>query len=481
MLGKLLRSSALSVLFSTFAFPLFFGCGSEKLQQKPQVDNRDKPNIILILADDMRYDDLQHMPKTQDLIVKEGIEYEKAFVTTPLCCPSRASILRGQYTHNHEVWENARGFPMFKRLGHERSTIATWLKEEGYQTALLGKYLNAYNQKDLRHVPPGWDQWRAMLEEASYYDYALSENGEPVRYGSAEADYSTDVLAGQAREIIRSSAAKDKPLFMYLAPSSPHGPGPPAPRHEGLFEDAQAQRPPSFDEADVSDKPGWIRKLPPLGADRKTYLDDVYRGRLGLFPSLDDLVEGVVEELESEGELENSYIFFSSDNGLLMGEHRIPEGKGPPYEESIRVPLAVRGPGIPAGRVTEQVALNIDLAPTFADLGGATAPSFVDGRSLKPTFAQSAPSWRTAFLVEYLRGQQGLPQHNTVRTAGGEKYVEYPSGAKVEREYYRLKEDPHELENAYPSADPNSIEELRERLETLEDCSGASCREAEGP
>jgi hypothetical protein len=127
--------------------------------------------------------------------VEEGIEYEKAFVTTPLCCPSRASILRGQYAHNHEVWENARGFPTFRRLGHERSTIATWLRKEGYETALLGKYLNAYDREDYRHVPPGWDEWRAMLEEAAYYDYTLSENGEPVRYGSAEADYST----GRAR------------------------------------------------------------------------------------------------------------------------------------------------------------------------------------------------------------------------------------------------------------------------------------------
>jgi arylsulfatase A-like enzyme len=481
MLGKLFRSIAIGALLLALAAPLLSGCGSDEARHKPQVKDQGKPNIIFILADDMRYDDLEHMPKTQNLIVKEGLEYEKAFATTPLCCPSRASILRGQYTHNHEIWENARGFPMFKRLGHERSTIATWLREEGYETALLGKYLNAYNWEDHRHVPPGWDEWCAMLAEAYYYDYTLSENGKPIRYGTSEADYSTDVLAGEAREIIRSSAGDDRPLFMYLAPSSPHGPGPPAPRHEGLFAEVQAPRPPSFDESDVSDKPGWVRKLPRLSADQKTYIDRVYRGHLRLLPSLDDLVAGVVEELKSAGELENTYLLFSSDNGLLMGEHRLAEGKGPPYEESIRVPLAVRGPGIPAGRTTDQVALNIDLAPTFADLGGAATPPFVDGRSLKPTFAQNAPSWRTTFLVEYLRGQHGLPQHNTIRTAGGEKYVEYPSGAKVEQEYYRLREDPYELENAYRYADPNRIEELRVLLEALKDCSGAGCREADGP
>ena len=469
-----------------------FGCSSEEeaptqkapteeVPAKRSVADRGKPNIILILADDMRYDDLQHMPKTRDLIVEEGIEYEKAFVTTPLCCPSRASILRGQYAHNHQIWENRDGFPTFRRLGHERSTIATWLKEEGYETALIGKYLNGYFSEDHNHVPPGWDEWRAMIEkQGSYFDYTLSDNGKPIRYGSAEADYSTDVFTREAREIIRASADKDRPLFMYLAPSSPHGPGLPAPRHEGLFENTQAQRSPSFDEADVSDKPGWVRRLPPLSADQKTYVDGVYRRHLGLLPSLDDLVEGVVEELESEGELENTYIFFSSDNGLLLGEHRIPDGKGPPYEESIRVPLVVRGPGIPAGRVTEQVALNIDLAPTFAELGGAAAPSFVDGRSLKPTFAQDASSWRTSFLVEFLRGQGRMPQHNTVRTAGGEKYVEYPRGAEVKEEYYRLSEDPYELENAYRKTDPDRIEELRERLEALKNCTKEGCREAEG-
>jgi arylsulfatase A-like enzyme len=457
---------------------LAFACAPERNKRPEEAAGR--PNIILILADDMRADDLEHMPNTQDLIVGEGIDYERAFVTTPLCCPSRASILRGQYTHNHEIWENARGFKTFKRLGHERSTIATWLKEEGYETALLGKYLNAYDWEDHRHVPPGWDVWRAMLSEAYYYDYTLSENGKPVHYSSAEADYSTDVLAREAREIIRSSAGDGKPLFMYLAPSSPHGPGPPAPRHEGLSEEVQAPRFPSFDEADVSDKPGWVRRLPRLSASDKAYVERVTRGHLGLLPSLDDLVAGVVEELEAAGELQNTYLFFSSDNGLLLGEHRIADGKGSPYEESIRVPLAVRGPGIPTGRTTDQIALNIDLAPTFADLSGATAPSFVDGRSLKPTFAQDTPSWRTAFLMEFLRGQAGMPQHNAIRTAGGEKYVEYSRGAEVEQEYYRLGVDPYELENVYRNADPNRIEELRARLEALKDCSGAGCREAEG-
>jgi len=464
------------------ALLLAFACSPERNERLEEPAER--PNIILILADDMRADDLEHMPKTQDLIVGEGVEYERAFATTPLCCPSRASILRGQYAHNHEIWNNRPpegGFEKFRSLGHEGSTVATWLKEEGYETALLGKYLNGYDWENRRHVPPGWDEWRAMLGGAIYYDYTLSENGKPVHYGTGETDYSTDVFAVKAREIIRSSAGADEPLFMYLAPSSPHGPGDPAPRHEGLFENEQAPRPPSFDEADVSDKPVKFGRLAPLSATQEARIDRTHRGQLRLLQSLDDLVAGVVEELRAAGELENTYLFLTSDNGLLLGEHRIAGGKGPPYEESIRVPLAVRGPGIPAGRVTEQMALNTDLAPTFADLGGATAPSFVDGRSLKPTFTQDAPSWRTAFLVEFLRGQGGMPQHDTIRTAGGEKYIQYPRGAnKIKEEYYRLNEDPYELENASRKADPARIEELRARLEALKSCAGATCREAEG-
>jgi N-acetylglucosamine-6-sulfatase len=473
---------ACTLVLSSVALLLAFGCAEEENERLEGAAGR--PNMILILADDMRADDLEHLPKTQDLIVEEGIEYEGAFATTPLCCPSRASILRGQYAHNHLIWRNGPpegGFEKFKRLGHEGSTVATWLKEEGYETALLGKYLNGYDWENRRYVPPGWDEWRALLGEVAYYDYTLSENGKPVHYGSTEADYQTDVLAEKARKIIRSSAGDDRPLFMYLASDSPHGPYVPAPRHEGLFEDERAPRPPSFDEADVSDKPGKFRRLPRLSAAQEAAIDRWHRGQLRLLQSLDDLVAGVVEELGAAGELANTYLFFTSDNGLLLGEHRIEGGKGPPYEESIRVPLAVRGPGIPAGRVTEQMALNIDLAPTFADLGGATAPSFVDGRSLKPTFARNAPSWRSVFLAEFLRGQGGMPQHDTVRTASGEKYVQYPRGAGVKEEYYRLKEDPYELENSYREADPARIEELRARLEALKGCSGAGCREAEGP
>jgi N-acetylglucosamine-6-sulfatase len=345
----------------------------------------------------------------------------------------------------------------------------------------------------LRTTSPGWDEWYAYSSDKTtyYYDYNTSDNGTLVHYGSEEQDYLTDVEAEKAKDFIQRTSSDSQPLFMYLAFSAPHGPYTSAPRHEGMFEEMQAPRPPSFDEADVSDKSSWVRKLSHLGSGgeedsdeeageegdkaEKSDIDQRFRKRLQTLQALDEMVEGVINERSETGRLENTYLVFTSDNGFLQGEHRITEGKGEPYEESIRVPLAVRGPGVPAGRTTDQMALNIDLGPTFADLAGAALPSSVDGRSLKPTFASDVPSWRTAFLEEFWRGQS-LPRQDSVRTSRY-KYVYYPDSE--EHEPYDLESDSYELENSYSNADRASIDELQSRLDTLKECAGDSCRAAE--
>ena len=175
------------------------------------------PNIVLILTDDMRADDLEYMPKTKSLIVDQGLNFSDAFVTTSECCPSRASILRGQYAHNHDIQTNELpngGFKKFRDLGHEESTVATWLKEAGYKTALVGKYLNDYNDEDLAYVPQGWDEWYARSAATDlYYDYNLSENGTTVSYGSRPEDYLTDVDAEKAKDIISSAADSSEPFL----------------------------------------------------------------------------------------------------------------------------------------------------------------------------------------------------------------------------------------------------------------------------
>lgn len=454
-------------------------CASLTVQESPP-----KPNIVLILTDDMRLDELEHMPKTQSLLVGEGVEYSNAFVTTSQCCPSRASILRGQYVHNHGVWSNAPpagGYKTFESQGHEASTIATWLHDAGYRTVLLGKYMNGYPRKGQEtYVPPGWDEWYTRFD-GDYYDYKLNENGtDVVSYGSTEQDYWTDVLSNKAQDFLSRSAGDSQPFFMYLAPNAPHDPFVSAPRHDGMFEDMEAPRSPSFDESDVSDKPLWVNDRSSLSADEEEQIDQVFRERLEMLQAVDDMVEGVVSELTAQGELDDTYIFFTSDNGYHLGEHRILEEKNTPYEESIKAPLAVRGPGIPPGRVTDQIALNIDLAPTFAELGEATTPSFADGRSLTPTFASEAPSWRTAFLEEFWNPQRGGKQKvrsfTAIRTATY-KYID--NEGREDEELYDLTSDPYELDNLYNGAAPDLLEDLKARLEAMESCSGKSCQTAE--
>lgn len=453
-------------------FALIFVAAFAAIGGASSLEEDGRSNIVLILADDMRADDLQHVPQTRRLLGEEGLTFSNACVTHSLCCPSRASILRGQYTHNHQVLTNVRpdgGFERFRSMGHEDSTMAIWLQGGGYQTALLGKYLNGY---------PG-DEWYAKLTGDDYYGYDLNDNGTVVSRGDAEEDYYTDVLAQRAKDYVRRAAEEPEPFFLYLAPAAPHGPFVPAPRHEEEYPDAIAPRPPSFGEPDVGDKPAWVRNMPVMNPAATAQVDEAYRSRLRMLLSLDALVAGLVEELENTGELDNTYVFFTSDNGFHLGEHRLVLGKRTVYEEAVRVPLAVRGPGVPAGQVAGQMALNIDLAPTLAELSGVSAPPFVDGRSLVPLLGGAPPAtWRSAFLLEHHSGGKVphlAPTYAAVRTRT-HKYVVHDTG---EKELYDLFSDPYELQSVHATADPTLVGSLASRLEALKGCAGESCRAAE--
>jgi N-acetylglucosamine-6-sulfatase len=475
------KSSLVSGILACLVTFLVVGCSG---LNQGEAQTSDRPNIVFIVADDMRADDYEYMPQTRQLLTEGGATFEEAFVTHSLCCPSRASILRGQYTHNHQVLENNApegGFEKFHSMGLEDSTVATWLQGEGYQTALIGKYLNGYARRDDEtYVPPGWDEWHARLGGGDYYDYQINDDGEIVQYGSDEQDYYTDVLADKAKGYVRNVADDSSPFFMYLAPSTPHGPFVPAPRHKEAYEDLEAPQPPSFDESDVDDKPAWVRDLPRLGSSDVEQVGNTYRNRLRMLLSLDEMVAGLIEELRATGELENTYVFFTSDNGYHLGEHRINVGKRTAYEEAIRVPLSVRGPGVPAGQTVKQTALNIDFAPTIADLARISAPAFVDGRSLMPLLSDAPPvAWRSAFLLEHWNGGGGAPEQTptyaAVRT-GTVKHVEHAQG---DEELYDLSSDPYEMESLHASVDPALIESLRSYLEDLKACTGEACREAE--
>jgi arylsulfatase A-like enzyme len=469
------------------------------------VQTSDRPNVILILTDDLDARLLEEHPTNYPNLRKlaaGGTTFENAFVTDPLCCPSRATILRGQYAHNHEIlgnWWPQGGARKFRDLGREDSTVAAWLQDEGYRTVLIGKYMNGY---DGARVPPGWSDWYGIAGD--YRSTRLNENGEIHDY-DPERHHLDDVLAEKAAGYVRRAASNDPPFFMWLGTQAPHAPATPAPRHEGAFADVSLPRPPSFDEGDVSDKPDWISDNPPLDPRWLSSMEDLYRKRLQSMLAVDEMIAQVVNTLRQSGELDNTYIFFTSDNGYHMGTHRLSTGKWTAYEEDIRVPLVVVGPGVPEGETLDHLVLNNDLAPTIAELGGAEAPSFVDGRSLVPLLGDDPPSsegWRRAFLVEAatelggseadptvddgspelpLSGdpspgrQWGHPALEALRTEDG-LYVEYGTG---ERELYDLREDPYQLDNRYEMADPDLIQYAERRLEALRGCAGATCRTAE--
>lgn len=391
-----------------------------------------RPNIVLIMADDLDVGSMSYLPRTKALLADRGLTFKNAFVTDSICCPSRASFLRGQYPHNHGVLtvdDSPTGaFRAFYEQGRESSTIATWLKDAGYRTVLLGKYFNGY--KDNTHIPPGWDEWYATDGAGTQFN----ENGTLKTYDTSVYN-PTDVLADHATDYIRRTVQNPRPFLMYLTPKPPHARSIVADRHKYTFADAQTPRTPSFNEKDVTDKPSWVRSKPLLSPENEAFIDARYRERLQTLLALDELVERVVTELETSGELNNTYIFFTSDNGYHMGQHRLMPMKQTAYEEDIRVPMIVRGPGVPAGATVNRFVLNNDFAPTFAGLAGAVTPDFVDGRSFKPLLDGVPPTtWRRTFLVEKWGELAMRHEYKAVRTPNY-TYVEYGNG---ERELYDL-------------------------------------------
>jgi N-acetylglucosamine-6-sulfatase len=432
-----------------------------------------KPNIVFILADDMRKDDLKYMPKTLSILRDKGMSFSNAFVSNALCCPSRATIMRGQYAHNTGVWTNegsSGGWKAYRSNGNEKDNMAMRLDAAGYRTGLFGKYLNEY--PGARDKPPGWDRWFAHTDGSSYYDYKINDDGRIINYGSTSADYETDVIARHAQAFIGASAMARVPFFAFVAPRAPHSPATPATRDKHVHDGLKAPRLPSFNEKNVSDKPPWIRKLPGLSDARKAKIDNRAEKRAETLQALDDLVAGIVGRLNDRRVLSNTYIFFTSDNGWHGGEHRIPKNKWRPYEEDVHMPLLVRGPGVEAGHQAHKLVLDTDYLPTFTDLADTKTPDYVDGRSLQPVLEGETTAWRTAILLE--ASGRYSPAYRGIRTSDGRKYVEYAGGGK---ELYHLGRDPYELRDTYNPKNPPVA--LAKRLKKLVGCDDAGCREAE--
>ena len=443
-----------------------------------------QPNFVIILTDDQDLGSLQHMPKTLELIGRQGITFRNHFVPLSLCCPSRATILTGLHAHNHKVLTNFPPEGGYERFD-ESTTLAIPLRDAGYRTALIGKYLNGYPRRDDRtHVPPGWDEWISPAQGSPYagYRYTLNENGKLVKHASKPEDYMTDVLAKKATDFVRSGS---QPFFLYLATYAPHKPATVAKRHAGLFPGLQAPRTPAFNEADVRDKPARIRALKQIKPQQVAAIDTLYRKQVLSLQAVDEAVAALVEALEETGQLDNTYFVFTSDNGFHMGQHRLEPGKYTVYEPDVRVPLLIRGPGIPAGVSMTALTSSVDLAPTFAELAGTKLPVEPDGRSLVPLFKGQTPAgWRQAVLLEQFKVPPAPPDANAALTypahlalrTEGYKYVEYGNG---EREVYDLRKDPDELLNLRDRVPLAWLSQLSKRAKALGSCKGKTCRQLE--
>lgn len=414
------------------------------------VEETQLPSIVFIVSDDQRWDTMRWMPLTRRLLGAHGLTFRNAFVTNPLCCPSRASILTGRYSHGTGVWANSSPNGGWSSFAAEGSTLPVYLQEAGYETALVGKYLNGY---DGSIVPPGWSRWVGM-SDSDYYGYTLNVDGTTQRHGNDPSEYSTRVLADHAVGVIEGT---DAPLFLMVTPFAPHAEGdgkrdgvkdlpvPPA-RLDTVGDLGGAFRSPAWNERDVTDKPAWVRAHAPLDAAAIREIDRFRREQLRALGPLDVAVGRIVDALRRTERLDDALIVFLSDNGYSWGEHRW-HSKQVAYEESIRVPMIVRADALidRPGTAVDELALNIDLAPTAADFAGVTYPA-VDGTSLVPLFRRGGEDLRSWFLIEHTATSDRTPAPPDYCAIRDERhtYVRYATG---ETELYDLRADPHQLEN----------------------------------
>jgi arylsulfatase A-like enzyme len=445
-------------------------------------------NVVVVMTDDQRIDDMSVMPKTKERLGRYGVAFRRSYATFPLCCPARVSYLTGQYAHNHGVTGNLapEGIFDFMEDSQVTSTVPYALQQAGYRTAFYGKYLNGYavvaKQKDgSLYIPPGYDDWRAGTIVGKMFEWEQAIRGEVRLWGSDPADYQTDVLKRQSVHFIRANLDKEVPFFLTISPLAAHKEGRravidplhnprPAVRHRKITDDIPLRKRPSFNEADVEDKPNLVKDKDRLDAQAREQARHSQNDRLGSLLSVDDLVERVVAVLREERALRRTLVIFTSDNGYMLGEHRL-FGKNTIYEESARVPLLMRGAGLPKDEVVRSLVGTVDLAPTIYDVTGVAPLLPQDGVSLFEVVADPAAYADRELLIETTRAA-------ALRT-GPYKYVEIGAnqgGVPEEFELYDLRADPYELNSRH--ADPAYAGvrlQLAARLAALRDCAGNNC------
>ena len=464
-------------------------------------DGEDRPNIVVVMTDDQDFRSMWAMPQTRKLIKRQGTTFDTNIVNFPLCCPSRATYYTGEYAHNHGVrWNNYPEGGYYTFDGTE--TLPVWMSRAGYETIHVGKYLNEYGERDPYEVPKGWSQWWGGVDPSTYgyFNYTLNHNGKLRHFGTDPEDYSTDVQADIATREIRRAVDGDKPFYLNIAPTAPHTvavessarregtPAVPAPRYADVFADAALPRYPNFNEADISDKPAVEAYFPNQLSDKEIgELQEHYRGRMGSLLAVDDLVAQVKGELREQGVARDTVIVYTSDNGWILGEHRLRDPitqtgeasgvKFVPYEGSSRVPLMISGPGFPKGRTVKAPTTNADLASTILDIAGASDEATLpqDGRSLLRVARKPKSFQDRAVLIETFDNPRAIPPYTSIRT----RRYRYDVNVLGQANMFDLKRDPWELQSVDHDPRYAEIAELlRAELERLETCWGAGCRKS---
>jgi N-acetylglucosamine-6-sulfatase len=455
-----------------------------------------RPNIVFIMTDDQTVSSTA-VQRNVGLIQGQGTTFTQTIASYPLCCPSRATYLSGQYSHNHGVIHNAGPFGGYTRFDHS-SSLPLWLQQAGYRTMHVGRYLNGYGVQnpDITEVPPGWSDWVSAVGEQvfNYERWQTNENGQIFSRPGVDhpGEHQTDFFGRRAAELIDQAAPSEQPFFLSLTFPAPHSGFPlepddlpflptpyPAPRHRNAFAGRPLPRPPSFDEADVTRKPQIVADRPRLSPEWVAAIQENYQQELESLLSVDDAVGAVLNALQRSGELDDTLIVYTSDNGFFHGEHRLASEKVLPYEEAARIPLIMRGPGVPRGRKLDQLVSNIDWAPTIVDAADARAGRLMDGSSLFGVIDDPLGEPGREIVLENGVGANGVPMFRALRS---QRYVWIDHKTSGEYELYDLLKDPYELRNL---EDLDSYAPIRaamaKRLRRLQACRGARACGASRP